>query len=158
AELLWAGDHATRGAPVVPLNWPADRTPCAAVPLARLADVRTLPQHAAFTVHTEHPSSRTLVATGVIDVRWDLGGTEFVEHLLPQELAKHPPTKLRADSILARRENWWWVPRVLISLVDVHRVDSLAGRTRPEDALLVRRSRATNHAAAPDVAVVTADS
>lgn len=154
AEILWATPGAARGMPVVPLTWLADRTPCAAVPLSQLDDLDSLPDRAAFVVREP---SRTLVATGVVEVRWDLEGEEFVEHLLPQEAAKHPPTRLRADSLLDRRENWWWVPRALVTLTTFGRVRALPARANPGDALLVRPSRDPEHAAnEPRVAVVTA--
>jgi hypothetical protein len=149
AEILWATPNAARGMPVVPLTWSADRAPCTALPLSRLDEVDALPQRAAFVAHEP---TRTLVASGDVEVRWDLEGEEFVEHLLPQEAAKHPPTRLRADSLINRRENWWWVPRALVTLTTIRRVHALPARTHPEDALLVRPSGEDD----PQVSVVTA--
>ncbi len=154
AEILWHTARGARGMPIVPLTWPQDRTPCAAVPLSQLDEVDSLPHRAAFTVDT---GDETLVAAGRVVLRWDLSGAEFVEHLLPQEVVKHPPTRLRADSIMARRENWWWVPRALITLTEITRVDTLPSRTHPEDALLIRQPRGdVNDPEEPRTAVVTA--
>ncbi|QGK72231.1 hypothetical protein GIY23_12075 [Allosaccharopolyspora coralli] len=155
AEILWHTVRGPRGMPVVPLTWPQDRTPCAAVPLSHLDDVDSLPHRAAFTVHTGHGHPKTLVATGRVDLHWDLSGAEFVDHLLPQELAKHPPTRLRADSLMARRENWWWIPRALVTLRDITRVDTLPARTHPGDALLVRQPH-SDDPEEPRTTVVTA--
>ncbi|MFC7342124.1 hypothetical protein [Saccharopolyspora griseoalba] len=149
AEILWATPSAAGGMPVVPLTWPADRTPCAALPLSRLDEVDALPPRAAFVAREP---SRTLVAIGDVEVRWDAEGEEFVEHLLPQEAAKHPPTRLRADTLISRRENWWWVPRALVTLTAVRQVRVLPARTHAEDALLVRPAGEDD----PHVGVVTA--
>ncbi|MHA6800016.1 hypothetical protein [Bounagaea algeriensis] len=155
AEILWTTARGAHGMPVVPLNWPEERTPCAAVPLSQLDDVASLAHRAAFTVHTRDEPGETLMATGRVAVRWDLEGAEFVEHLLAQEVAKHPPTRLRADSIMARRENWWWVPRVLVTLEETAHVTALPARTHAEDALLVRQSPGDAERA-PRTSVVTA--
>ncbi|GAB2742881.1 hypothetical protein GCM10027174_15610 [Salinifilum aidingensis] len=155
AEILWTTPSGARGMPVVPLTWPERRAPCAAVPLSQLDEVDSLPRCAAFAVHTRGEPAATLVATGRVEVRWDLDGAEFVEHLLGQEVAKHPPTRLRADSIMARRENWWWVPRALVTLAENARVTALPARTRAEDALLVRQPSGTAETE-PRTTVVTA--
>lgn len=155
AEILWTTARGVRGMPVVPLTWPEERTPCAAVPLSQLDEVESLARCAAFTVHTRDEPAATLVATGRIAVRWDLEGAEFVEHLLAQEVAKHPPTRLRADSVMARRENWWWVPRVLVTLAEITHVTALPARTHAEDALLVQQPPG-DAAGEPRTTVVTA--
>lgn len=139
AEVLWTTSRGPRGIPVVPLVWPQDRTPCAAIPLSQLDDAESIVREAALSVHTSHGTPRTLLATGRVNVRVDLTGTEFIEHLLPQEVAKHPPTRLRADSLMARKENWWWLPRVLVTLTESAHVHALPARTHFEDALLVRQ-------------------
>lgn len=157
AEVLWATQRGPRGIPVVPLVWPQDQTPCAAVPLSHLDEVNSLSHNAAFTVHTRHAPAKTLLATGRVDIRLDLAGEDFIDHLLTQEAAKHPPTRLRADSLMARRENWWWLPRVLITLTETAHVHALPARTRPEDALLVRqRPDDAERSEEPDVTVVAA--
>jgi hypothetical protein len=47
----------------------------------------------------------------------DLDGERFEDSkLLLQELAKHPPSRRRLDSILLRREHWWFLPRILLHL------------------------------------------
>lgn len=156
-EILWQTARGAHGMPIVPLTWPEERTPCAAVPLSQLDEVDSLPDRAAFAVHTVDTPPKTLVATGRVVLRWDLSGAEFIEHLLPQELAKHPPTRLRADSLMARQENWWWVPRALITLTEITRVDTLPSRTHPEDALLIRQPRGdSDDPVAPRTTVVTA--
>lgn len=160
AELLWSAPSGPCGTPVVPLVWSRDRLPCAAIPLAQLREIDSLPQRATLSVPSdaESPatSPATLVATGRIRLEWDLTGERFIEHLLGQEVAKHPPTRLRADSLMARRENWWWLPRALVTLTEITDVWSLPARTRADDALLVRRGGEHQAAtAAPSLEVVT---
>jgi hypothetical protein len=47
----------------------------------------------------------------------DLDGEHFeASTLLLQELAKHPPSRRRLDSIILRREHWWFLPRILLRL------------------------------------------
>ncbi len=66
----------------------------------------------------------------------DPQGERFVATLLDQELVRWPPSRLRADSVLLRREHWWWLPRLLVELA-VHDVEPLPARTAPEHHLLV---------------------
>nr|WP_184632585.1 hypothetical protein [Streptomonospora salina] len=155
AEMCWTGSSGPAGIPVVPLVW--QDLPCVALPLAHLDAVDTMTSgRAAFAVTgpgDDEPGADGLVATGPVDIRFDLEGTRFVDHLLEQEIVKHPPTRLRADGIMARRENWWWVPRVLITLTAEEEVREVPARRRGADALLVRTADAGG---APRVDTVTA--
>lgn len=158
AEVCWSTPQGPRAMSVVPLVWPKDGTLCAAVPLSRLAALDSVPAAAAFSVHGNDATEQTLVAAGRVETRFDLEGEDFVEHLLAQEVAKHPPTRLRADSLMARRENWWWIPRVLVTLTGMDRVRALPPRNGPRDALLVRQQADSGGLLpAPHVTVVTAD-
>lgn len=186
AELLWETPNGPRGTPVVPLIWPQDRLPCVAIPLDQLGEIeslagpgigeglggRTGPDPGpdpgpdtgtaatgtvTLSVQTDAETPSTVSATGPVRVEWDLTGERFIDHLLPQEVAKHPPTRLRSDSLMARRENWWWLPRALVTLTDTTRVCSLPARRSADDALLVRGTRtdsASSHG--PSLRVVTA--
>lgn len=137
-ELSWCGAAGPAGLAVVPLVH--DGVPCAALPFSHAdvaADLRG--RHVAFSVSdTVAGRQHGIVGTGEVDVHFDTDGTRFVESLLEQELVKHPPTRLRADSMLARRENWWWIPRIVVTLCTDPAVRPLPGRTRANDALLVR--------------------
>ncbi|MBR8743322.1 hypothetical protein [Nocardiopsis sp. MG754419] len=151
-ELSWISPSGPTGIPVVPLML-RDRV-CVALPysMADLADTLR-GGHAAFSVTDQGAGGRTaLVGVGPVDVVEDLEGVEFVESLVEQEALKHPPTRLRGDSLIARRENWWWVPRVIVSLTSVEDTHELHPRTRSTDALLVR-----DRSGRPVVEVVTAD-
>ncbi|WDZ93151.1 hypothetical protein [Nocardiopsis sp. HUAS JQ3] len=123
--------------PVVPLS--DGGTPCAALPLAHLDLVDALGERAAFSLTAPVPGTDTgLVGVGPVQVRLDPGGRLFGRDLVEQEAAKHPPTRLRAGSLMARKENWWWMARALVTLVGTDRVEAVRRRDRSEDALLVR--------------------
>ncbi|WP_087095760.1 hypothetical protein [Nocardiopsis sp. JB363] len=152
AELSWISPSGPTGIPVVPLTL-RDQV-CVALPYSMADLALTLGGgHAAFSVTDQEAGGRVgLVGRGPVEVLEDLGGQEFAESLVEQEALKHPPTRLRADSLMARRENWWWVPRMIVTLTSVESVHELHPRTRATDALLVRDRH--GH---PEIDVVTAD-
>lgn len=59
---------------------------------------------------------RPLLLRGRPMLHADTDGRAFVEELLEQELRKLPPARLLADSLLLRRENWWFLPRLLVTI------------------------------------------
>ncbi|MFD6950074.1 MULTISPECIES: hypothetical protein [unclassified Nocardiopsis] len=135
-ELCWLTADGPAAVPVVPLF--VDQ-PCVALPLAHLPEIDSLPDRAAFCVSAPTgPEGPTLVATGTISVSLDPRGTEFGGDLVEQEVLKHPPSRLRVGSLMARKENWWWMARALVRLTGVDGVRGLPARTRAEDAVLVR--------------------
>ncbi|MDA2812560.1 hypothetical protein O4J56_18090 [Nocardiopsis sp. RSe5-2] len=163
-ELCWTGPSGPAGIPVVPLV--LDGRPCAALPAALLAEADTLTSgRAAFALTSERHGGPGMAASGPVEVVADADGSLFTEHLLAQELVKHPPTRLRADSLMAQRENWWWLPRVVVVLSRVEAERELPVRSAPEDAVLVRPAQGTapspgagaGTAEDPRVDVVTAD-
>ncbi|MEU3229453.1 hypothetical protein [Nocardiopsis alba] len=152
AELCWISSSGPTGVPVVPLMW--RERPCVALPYSLATAALTLgDRRVAFSV-TEEGAGGTggVVGVGPVEVVEDLEGRVFVDALVDQETLKHPPTRLRANSLMARRENWWWVPRVIVSLASVEVERETRPRTRSSDALLVR-----DRSGVPEVEVVTAD-
>jgi hypothetical protein len=77
----------------------------------------------------------------------DIDGARFeTSTLLLQELAKYPPSRRRLDSILLRREHWWFLPRILLRLEVIDEPQPLAPGTallghRQDDALHVTSVR-----------------
>ncbi|MDV6013404.1 hypothetical protein F8178_13080 [Haloechinothrix sp. LS1_15] len=152
-ELSWIDVNGPTGLPVVPLE--LDGMPCVALPYAHLAAADGLTGRMVALSVSEADvlgdDAHAAVALGRAEVTHDLEGSTFVAQLLDQEIVKHPPTRLRADGLMARRENWWWVPRVLVTLPEVAETYRLPARSEPRDALLVR-----DRDGEPRIGVVTA--
>ncbi len=73
----------------------------------------------------------------------DPEGDRFAATLLAQELLRWPPSRLLADSVLLRREHWWWLPRLLVELVvDADGVTALTPREHPRATCSSWTSRA----------------
>ncbi len=141
-ELSWIGPGESPDVlPVVPLQ--LDGAACVALPYRHLDLVAELrgADEVAFSV-TDPGSLRSqergYAAIGRVSVIEDIEGALFAERLLPQELVKYPPSRGLADTALLRREHWWWLPRLVVTLREVDRVASLPPRAEPEAALLVR--------------------
>ncbi|WP_016696731.1 hypothetical protein [Actinoalloteichus spitiensis] len=157
-ELCWLGASGPTGAAVIPLS--REGRPCVALPLSRLAEADDLTgRRVAFCVPgrlgQEGAPAPGVVAVGPVRVEHDLEGARYVEHLLHQEMVKYPPTRLRADSLLSRRENWWWVARVIVTIDGTPEIRELPPRRDERDALLVREADA--EARTPRVDVVSAE-
>lgn len=132
-ELVWVtATGQVGGVAVVPLE--RNGMPCVALPYASAAAVETLRSatRAAFVVSDGRSSTRTgAVITGPVRVFDDLDGATFGTDLLPGELVKHPPSRVLVDSTLLRRENWWWIPRIIVLLTAVDGTYELPRRTDP---------------------------
>ncbi|GAB3492799.1 hypothetical protein [Amycolatopsis cihanbeyliensis] len=144
AELCWREpDGAPAALTATPLLL-AGGTPCVALPYARAGEVAGLTRatRVAFAV----TDSRSLpdgapgaLAIGGLARHEDTSGELFTVELLQQELAKYPPSRTLADSPLLCRENWWWLPRIILRLDRIDRVVELPARTNPaRQALVVR--------------------
>ena len=152
AELSWISSNGPTGIPVIPLMW--DDRPCVALPYSLAETAITMrDRKVAFSVTGQDAGGQVgLGGSGPVEIVEDPEGEEFVRSLVEQEALKHPPTRLRADSLIARRENWWWVPRVIVSLTSIEGTYELHPRTRATDAVLVR-----DRSGRPEVDVVTTD-
>ncbi|WP_026152319.1 hypothetical protein [Actinopolyspora halophila] len=157
AELCWVDGKGHPGViAVTPLS--DGETPCVALPYSCLPLARELSgaEEVGFSV-TDGRSLGTgddgLVAYGSVRVREDLTGEYFLHGLLEQELFKYPPSRLLADSVLSRRENWWWTPRLIVEMPSPERVVELAARVDPgKHALAVGDASAR-----PEVSTVSID-
>ncbi|MEY7971237.1 hypothetical protein AB8O38_04470 [Saccharomonospora xinjiangensis] len=143
AEVCWI-DH--EGHPCALAATPVldQGTPAVALPYSRACQIAGLRSatSVAFAV-TDSRSLRGdrqgLVSVGIPEIIDDLDGDHFAVELLKQELVKYPPSRTLADSPLLCRENWWWLPRIIVRLTRRGQPESTAPRTNPErHALLVR--------------------
>lgn len=128
------GPAGPEGAPVTPLM--LDETPCVALPFAhkeRAERIRAATE-IVFSItdaRSVRASMPALACHGRQRVVDDLSGELFTTKLVDQELVKYPPTRTLADSLLLRREHWWWMPRIVVSLAEPGREVELAPRTDP---------------------------
>ena len=79
---------------------------------------------------------RPVLARGRPRLVEDPEGDVYATELMLQELHRYPPARVYADSPLLQRENWWYLPRLLVEL-EVDEVRPLPGRADLEDHLLV---------------------
>jgi hypothetical protein len=120
AELFWADPQGGPDAmPVVPLV--DEGVPCVALSYDHLERADALTRAGSAIVTITDPDLARGARTLRCDVRVhrtdDLDGERFeTSTLLLQELAKHPPSRRRLDSIILRREHWWFLPRILLRL------------------------------------------
>jgi hypothetical protein len=57
---------------------------------------------------------RPVALTGRPRLIEDRDGALFTDRLLDQELRKYPPARALADSLMLRREHWWYLPRLIV--------------------------------------------
>jgi hypothetical protein len=139
AELLWRlPDGPPDAVGVVPLvlgGRPAVALPWAQVEAARKAAASDAAALVLSDPRLTGSAWEPVVATGRLDLVEDVTGELFTEALLDQELRKHPPARALADSTMLRRENWWYLPR-LVLVLDV--ADFVPGvrRDGPADVVL----------------------
>lgn len=119
-EVFWqpAGGP-VRAMAATPLLW--NQRPTLALPFAQAATARGIATADSVSIVLSDPrlagnAWRPLVVTGRPELIEDTSGDLFSGTLLMQELRKHPPSRTLADSPLLRREHWWFVLRLLISI------------------------------------------
>lgn len=137
AAIAWrAPDGTPDAASVIPLAHGA--RPCLALTYAELGLARALEASTELILAVLVPSPAgddpPVRVRGRAEVMDDPEGTAFHDRgLLDMELAKHPPSRRRLDSLLVRREHWWFVPRLLVDIGGL----GDARTVPPADALLV---------------------
>ncbi len=68
----------------------------------------------------------------------DPSGRVYQDHLITQELRRYPPARTLVDSPMLCRENWWYLPRLIVHLEDVVALEPApAVRADLRDHLLV---------------------
>lgn len=136
AEISWLdGEGRPRITTAVPLV--DGEVPCLALPYARLDDARSMAAATEVVATVATPELARGADPVAVRARArlteDPTGRRFQDDgLLEQELAKHPPSRRRLDSLLLRREHWWYLARLLVHLEDRQRPQAIA----PADGLL----------------------
>lgn len=135
ADVAWIDDDgAVQACGAVVLLWgetPAIAFNYADADLAR--SIAAAPQATFAFTETRSTSSSFVPGSiaGKPSLSEDHDGSIFTEELLEQELRRHPPARVFADSVLLRREHWWYLPRLIVPL-DVEALRPLPQRTQPE--------------------------
>lgn len=115
AEVALRRGSSVDTAVVVPLI--NDGLPCVALSYDRLPLARSLASadEVVLAVTTFAGTGRNCTVRARAEPADDPQGAAFLGlGLLEQELAKHPPSRRRIDSLLLRREHWWLVPRLIV--------------------------------------------
>ncbi|GAB3262174.1 hypothetical protein [Arthrobacter pigmenti] len=131
ADVAWIDDDGVQAGGAVVLLW--GETPAIAFSYAYADLARSIAAASQATfAFTETRSTSSTFAPGSITGRPSLvedhDGGIFTEELLEQELRRHPPARVFADSVLLRREHWWYLPRLIVTL-DVEAFRPLPPRT-----------------------------
>lgn len=146
AEVAWVGlDGMPRVAGVMALT--QQRVPVVALTYARAELARALAgagpsgAQAEVVLTLTEPRSTgrkfTPVAlSGRAVLQEDPDGRIYREELIVQELHRYPPARVLADSPLLCRENWWFLPRLIVALPEAEPVP-LPARHGPQEHLLV---------------------
>jgi hypothetical protein len=136
AAVAWLTPDGTPDlATVFPLT-DGDR-PVLALPYAQLALARALETSTELILSVTHAAEDAEVAAitvrGRAEVTADPRGEVFHDAgLIDMELRKYPSSRRRLDSLLLRREHWWFLPRLIVRIAELHEAQSFA----PHDALL----------------------
>lgn len=131
ADVAWIDDDgALQACGAVVLLW--GETPAIAFSYASadLAHSVAAASRVTFAFTETRSTSGTFVPgsiTGRPSLVEDYDGAIFSAELLEQELRRHPPSRVFADSVLLRREHWWYLPRLIVTL-DVEAVRPLPAR------------------------------
>lgn len=131
-EFIWTGENGELGATVAtPLL--LDSTPALAFPYAHAEVARAAGTARAAVLVLSDPRMtgrhwQALAVSGTPRLVEDATGELFTEHLMDQELRKYPPSRTLADSMLLRREHWWYLPRLVVTLEPDGLTDVVAER------------------------------
>lgn len=77
-----------------------------------------------------------LTVTAGAEVVPDPEGDVFREELLDQELRKFPPDRELIGNLLLQRENWWYLPRRIVRIVQAGEPRPVARRSGPDHGIL----------------------
>lgn len=82
-----------------------------------------------------------LAVEGEVEVVPDPEGDLFLEEPLYWELRKYGPSRQLIGSLVLCRDNWWYVPRLILRFTETGTPHPVARRTGPDHAVLAWRDR-----------------
>ena len=88
-----------------------------------------------------------LAVEGRVEVVPDPEGDLFLEELLYWELRKFWPSRQLIGSLVLRRDNWWYVPRLILRFTDTDAPRPIERCTEPDHGILAWK---TDHSVASD--------
>jgi hypothetical protein len=147
------------GAPVIEGITPLllDDSPAFTLSYDRLETARMIQRHPRLTLALHDPrlarigwSPLAVPVRAVVEP--DPEGDTFRERLLEYELRKHPPSREIISTFLLQRENWWYLPRLIVRLEPTDLPRLIARREDPTHGLLAW-PEAAGHPAVQTVAV-----
>lgn len=77
-----------------------------------------------------------LTVQGKIEVVPDPEGDLFLDELLYWELRKFWPSRQLIGSLVLRRDNWWYVPRLILRFTEIDVPRPITRRTEPDHGVL----------------------
>ena len=81
-----------------------------------------------------------LAVEGRTEIIPDPEGDLFLEEPLYWELRKHGPSRQLIGSLVLRRDNWWYVPRLILRFTETGAPHPIERRTGPEHGILAWRT------------------
>lgn len=146
-EVFWTGRIGPPSAAGAILLWWDDQ-PAFAFTFASVERAYALARATSVCVTLTEPRSTTarftpLAIHGHARLVEDPDGTVFTEHFLTQELRRYPPSRAYADSLLLRRENWWYLPRLIVP-IEIDAIRPIAERTDAGDHVIAVSTQSGN--------------
>lgn len=140
AELAYTGpDGMPRVEALTPLL--LEKEPVFALPYSRMDLVRCLEEDPRVSLtFSDSRLARVgwspLTVEGKMEVTPDLEGDIFLEEPLYWELRKYGPSRPLIGSLVLRRDNWWYVPRLILRFTETETPGPVIRRTEPDQGIL----------------------
>ena len=140
AELSYLdGDGAPRTESLTPLLM--DKEPAFALPYSRVDLAYRLEESPRVSLtFSDSRLARVgwspLAVEGTVEVVPDVEGDLFLEELLYWELRKFWPSRQLIGSLVLRRDNWWYVPRLILRFTETKSPRPITRQTEPNHAIL----------------------
>ena len=140
AELAYTGpDGAPRIEALTPLSF--EKEPVFALPYSRTDLARCLENDPRVSLtFSDSRLARVgwspLTVEGKVEVMPDPEGDLFVEEPLYWELRKYGPSRQLIGSLVLRRDNWWYVSRLILQFTEIETPRPVTRRTEPDQGVL----------------------
>ena len=140
AELAYVGpDGSPRIEALTPLL--SEKEPVFALPYSRMDLARCLENnpHVSLTFSDSRLARvgwSPLTVEGKMKVTPDPEGDLFLEEPLYWELRKFWPSRQLIGSLVLRRDNWWYVPRLILRFTETETPRPITRRTEPDQGIL----------------------